>query len=238
MVTILILAGGLGTRLRSVISDRPKSMAIINGIPFLEYQIKYFKNQNFTDFVICSGYKHEKILEYFHDGYDSSIKILHSTEKEPLGTGGAIKNALNMIPDEKFFVTNGDTITEIDLNYMGKFHATMNADLTMALVRVGDNTRYGNVITDNENRITSFSEKAASDNKFVNAGIYLLNKDSINWYSRPKRFSLEKDILPAAIKEKRVYGYKVGGYFIDIGIPEDFKRFQREVSTCDWLKRF
>lgn len=237
MVTIVILAGGLGTRLRSVVSDRPKSMALINGIPFLEYQIKYFKNQNFADFMICSGYEHQKILDYFYDGYDSSIKIRHSIEKELLGTGGAIKNALDMV-NEQFFVMNGDTITEINLGSMVKFHAAKNADLTMALVKLENNTRYGSVTTDEDNKITAFSEKVSSDNSFINAGIYLLNKDAIDWNSMPTSFSLEKDAFPAMVRKKRVFGYKIEGYFIDIGVPNDFKRFQREISSCNWLKGF
>lgn len=237
MVSVIILAGGLGTRLRSIVSDRPKSMAQINGVPFLEYQIKYFKNQNLTDFIICSGYKHQKILNYFGDGYDNSIKIRHSVEKEPLGTGGAIKNALDMLNDQ-FFVVNGDTITEVNLNDLRTFHTRNNADLTMGLVKLEKNTRYGNVVTDKDGRITMFSEKIPLGPGFINTGIYFLNKDSIDWNSMPNTFSLEKDAFPITIREKSVFGYKVEGYFIDMGIPEDFLRFQKDIPLLNWLKGF
>ncbi len=237
MITVVILAGGLGTRLRSVVSDRPKSMAEINGTPFLDYQIKYFKNQNFTDFVICSGYQHQKILDYFHDRYDNMITIRHSIEKEHLGTGGALKHALDMLNDQ-FFVINGDTITEINLNDMRKFHTVKKADLTMSLVKLENNVRYGSVITDKNDRITMFSEKISSSPSYINTGIYLLNKDAINWNLMPDRFSLEKDAFPTIVREKRTFGCKLEGYFIDIGVPEDFTRFQNDISSCNWLKGF
>jgi len=237
MESIVILAGGLGTRLRSIVSDRPKSMAPINGMPFLEYQIQYFKNQAFNNFVICSGYKYQYIINYFNNSYDDSIKIVHSKEDEPLGTGGAIKKTSNLLTDQ-FFVINGDTITQIQLHKMLQFHMEKNADITIALARIENNSRYGSIITDEDNRVIDFVEKKENANYFINAGVYLINKNSIDWDSLPIKFSLEKDVFSTMIQSKRIFGYETKGYFVDIGIPTDFQRFKNEISSLTWLKEF
>lgn len=238
MDTIVILAGGLGTRLRTIVSDKPKSMVAIKGMPFLEYQIKYFKKQKFNNFVICSGYKYHHIVNYFSNQYDKSIKISHSIEEEQLGTGGAIKQALRLV-ENQFFVVNGDTIAQVNLHEMIKFHIEKMADMTISLVKIGDSSRYGSVITDEDNRIIKFDEKqTGTTNQFINSGIYLIKKNSIDWKSLPTKFSLEKDVFSTMIKNKRIFGYETDGYFVDIGIPSDLKRFENDISLLGWLKEF
>ncbi|MGH9910375.1 MAG: sugar phosphate nucleotidyltransferase, partial [Nitrososphaerales archaeon] len=140
----VILVGGLGTRLRDIVKDRPKPLALINGRPFLEYQIAFLKKYNIRDIVLCIGYQGEKIEEYFSDGIRHGVSIRYSREKELLGTGGAIKNARNLL-EKRFFVLNGDTLFLIDLYKMLNFHLQNSADVTIALTKTPDQTRYGSV---------------------------------------------------------------------------------------------
>lgn len=231
----VILAGGFGTRLRSLVSDKPKSMAVIKDKPFIEYQIKYLQNQGIRDLVLCVGYKHEQIIDYFKDGSSISMKIEYSIEKEPLGTGGAIKNALDLLQDD-FLVMNGDTIVNIQYSDIYEFHNFRKADVTMVLVKVHDNSRYGSVAIDDNNNIISFMEKNISSNiSLVNAGIYIMKKNSINWNDLPKVFSLEKDLFPKLVSSKTFVGYKCESFFIDIGIPKDLKRLESEIASFRWL---
>ena len=232
---IVILAGGYGTRLSSIVRDRPKPMALIHGKPFLEYQIEFLKSQGFSDFVICVGYKHEKITEHFRNGKNHSVQIQYSIEKEHLGTGGAIKNALSLL-EEQFIVINGDSIANLQYDHLIEFHNKKNANVTMVFAKVDNNSRYGSVVTDGNDMITSFSEKIPnSGTSFVNMGIYLFNKNSINWQMFSSHFSLENDLFPALVSQKTMFGFKFDGYFVDIGIPEDFIRLEQNVSSLDWL---
>ena len=232
---IVILAGGYGTRLHSIVSDRPKSMALINKKPFLEYQITFLKNQGFSDFVICAGYKHEKIIEYFKDGKDHSVLINYSIEKEPLGTGGAIKAALDLL-EEQFIVINGDTLTNLQYDSLIHFHNMKITNVTMVLAKVKNNSRYGSVVTDTNDMVISFSEKITNSvSSFVNAGIYLFNKNSVNWQMFTPHFSLENDLFPVLVSQKTMFGFKFNGYFVDIGVPEEFIQFEKNVPSLDWL---
>ena len=232
---VVILAGGYGTRLRSIVSDMPKCMALILGKPFLEYQIQFLVNQGLTDIIICSGYKHEHISKYFGDGKVLSANITYSVEKEQLGTGGAIKNALPVLKNN-FFILNGDTICNLSYDSFMNFHHEKKAHVSMALAKVKNNSRYGTVITNDSDNITSFAEKISnSSDFFINAGIYLIKKNSINWEILPIKFSLEKELFPTLLSEGRFFGFKSDDYFIDIGIPEDFIRFQEEIKSCPWL---
>lgn len=231
----IILAGGYGTRLRSIVSDMPKCMALIMGKPFLEYQIQFLINQGLTDFIICSGYKHEHISKYFGDGSILSANITYSVEKEQLGTGGAIKNALHLL-ESNFLVLNGDTICNLSYDSFMNFHYKKKAHISMVLTKVKNNSRYGTVITSDSDNIISFTEKVSdSSDFFINAGIYLIKKNSINWEKLPIKFSLEKELFPTLLSEGRFFGFKSNDYFIDIGIPEDFMRLQEEIKSCTWL---
>lgn len=234
-IQVVILAGGYGTRLRSIVSDRPKCMALIQGKPFLEYQIKFLMSHGLTNFIICSGYKHEHISEYFGDGRVLSANVKYSVEKEQLGTGGAIKNALHLL-ENNFIVLNGDTICNLSYDSFVNFHNKKKAHVSMVLAKIVNNSRYDTVITDNTDGIISFSEKIRdSSRSFINAGIYLIEKNSIDWETFPTNFSLEKELFPILLTKKRFFGFKSNDYFIDIGIPEDFTRFQEEILSCTWL---
>jgi NDP-sugar pyrophosphorylase family protein len=231
-----ILAGGLGTRLRELVNDRPKALAEINGKAFLEYQIEFLKRFLITDIVICTGFLGEKVEKHFSDGNKFGVSIRYSRERDLLGTGGALKNARSML-DNRFFVLNGDTLFQTDLSEMEHFHEQNYADITMALTRVSDRSRYGSVtLEDNYNnrhgsRITNFSEKSSSSGSFINSGIYLMEKSSCSWHELPDIFSLENNILPQVVLRSRVYGFlDVNAYFIDIGTVQGYRKLERDIK--------
>lgn len=223
----LILAGGLGTRLQNVVKDRPKSMALVNGKPFLEYQIEFLKKNGINDIILSTGYMSEVIENYDFDLHGISIK--HSKEKESLGTGGAIKNARNLL-DQRFFVLNGDTMFLIDLKSLIHFHDENYADCTLAITNLKEKSRFGNVIIDNRSRINEFKEKENTKSNFISAGTYIFEKKIFEWDSLPDKFSLEKDLLPNLVRTKKVYGFSSNSYFIDIGTAEDYKKFRDDIE--------
>lgn len=225
----LILVGGLGTRLRDLVKDRPKPMALINGKPFLEYQLTFLKKNGVTDIILSTGYMSEKIEEYFHSGEKLDISIQYVKEKELLGTGGAIKNAKNML-NEQFFVLNGDSIFLIDISGMVKFHRNNHSDATLALVQVKDKSRYGNVQINSKLQITGFIEKGNSEGDLVSGGMYFFEKNCFKWTSLPEKFSIETDFFPKLVIEKRVFGFVSNSYFIDIGTVEDHEKFRKHIA--------
>ncbi len=232
---IVILAGGLGTRLRQVVSDRPKSMAIVNGKPFLEHLIIYLHKQGFRDLLICSGYKHDMIKDYFQDGTKFDVRINYSLESEPLGTGGALKNAYDLL-EKEFLVVNGDVLMEVQYTDFVEFHKKNNSNISLAVTKVVNPERFGVIILDSNNNITSFVEKGITSKEvYVNAGAYLIKKDSIDWLSLPNHFSLERDVFACFKIEKPFLGYLFSGYYIDIGIPKDFEKLQNEIGSLFWL---
>jgi len=223
----LILAGGLGTRLQKVVSDYPKPMALISSRPFLEYLILQLKRYNLTEVVLCTGYLGEKIKEYFKDGDRWGVKIDYSEEKKPLGTGGAIKLASSFIKNDNFLVLNGDSYLNINFKELIKFHKLKGALATLALVEVNKPDRYGAVEIDKDYRITSFKEKeGVCKSNLINGGIYIFHKKIFNFIPEGK-VSLEKDIFPELIG-KGFYGKPHRAYFIDIGVPEDYTKIQKE----------
>lgn len=222
---VLILAGGLGTRLRSVVSDRPKPMADINGKPFLEYLISNLVNNGYKDFILAVGYKKENIIDHFKDGANFKCNIEYSIENEPLGTGGAIANAKKLIKDD-ILVLNGDTFFNIDFKSFEKFHNEKKSQYTLSLRRVEDVSRYGAVEFDTNGKVTGFSPKGEdSQSNYINGGIYIIGKEIIDNLEENKIISLENDIIPYIVNDGNMYGYKADDYFIDIGIPEDYKKF-------------
>jgi NDP-sugar pyrophosphorylase family protein len=226
----LILAGGLGTRLREAVNDRPKSMALVNGKPFLEYQIDFLKKNGIKDIILSTGYMSEKIEEYFGSGKKHGISVRYAKEKDLLGTGGAIKNAKDML-DEQFFVLNGDSIFLIDFNKMIKFHEENKADSTLSLVKVKDKLRYGNVRIDYNFQITGFVEKENSAGELISGGIYFFEKSCFDWNVLPEKFSIEKEFFPTLVIEKRVFGFVSDSYFIDIGTVKDYAKFENHLTS-------
>ncbi len=223
----LILAGGLGSRLQEVIHHYPKPMALIDGRPFLEYLILQLKKHNLTEIVLCIGYLREKIKEYFQDGTRWGVEIEYSEEEKPLGTGGAIKLAESFIGSDSFLVLNGDSYLDVDFDELIGFHKLREAMATLALVQINKPERYGLVEIDKNSHITSFREKGAiSKSNLINGGVYVFQKEMFNSISRGN-VSLEEDIFPKLIG-KRFYGKPHRTYFIDIGVPEDYGKIQKE----------
>jgi len=225
----VILAGGFGTRLQSVVSDLPKPMARINNIPFLAYLLDLLKKNNYSKAVLAAGYKAEAIESYFGSSY-RDINLIYSIEKEPLGTGGAISAAAGFIEADYFTVINGDTFFDVDLGRMEEKFLDQNSELMVALKPMENFERYGNVEI-NAERIIKFSEKSLCRKGLINGGTYLLSKEWLNKLTSAKKYSFEKDILEK-IAVKGSIGYFISdGYFIDIGIPEDYGRAVKELPS-------
>lgn len=224
---ILILAGGLGSRLREVTGHYPKSMVLIRDKPFLEYLILQLKKHNLTEILLCTGYLGEKIKEYFQNGDRWGVEIEYSEEEKPLRTAGAIKLAESFISSDNFLVLNGDSYLDIDFNELIEFHKLREALATLALVEISKPDRYGLVEIDKNSYITSFREKGAvSKSNLINGGVYVFQKEVLNLISEGS-VSLEEDIFPKLIG-KHFYGKPEKVYFIDIGVPEDYNRVQKE----------
>lgn len=225
----IILAGGLGTRLRSAVPHLPKAMAPVAGKPFVSFVIDYLRMQGIQRFVFALGYMHEAVEAFLKEAYptlDYTVVI----EDEPLGTGGAIYLAMQQVSGEHAWVTNGDTLFKIDAAEMLKLHQAANSHCTLALKPMKDFVRYGCVETDAAGHILSFKEKQRYTAGLINGGIYLLSKQGLLNKKLPQKFSFEKDFLEAFAGEGNFFGSVQKGYFIDIGIPEDFAQAQKDLQ--------
>lgn len=220
----IILAGGLGTRLRPVVSDVPKCMAPVKGTPFIHFIISYLKKEGVTRFIFSLGYKSEVVIEYIDKTFPDIDKA-YVIEDSPLGTGGAIKLACNEVKGSDVLVLNGDTLFNINLNELLCFHKGKKADFTVALKEMKEFNRYGAVETDRHFAIKAFHEKKYCAKGLINGGVYALNKDSFLKKDLPEVFSFEQDFLEANISSMKFFGLECDYYFIDIGIPEDYDRF-------------
>ncbi|ECK2814342.1 D-glycero-D-manno-heptose 1-phosphate guanosyltransferase, partial [Campylobacter coli] len=212
----IVLAGGLGTRLRSVVQDLPKPMAPINGKPFLAFVLEYLKKQGITEIILSVSYKYELIQEYFKDEFEG-MKIRYNVEKELLGTGGAIKDALKLVKNE-VYVVNGDTFFDIDLKKL----VLNGSKICIALKQMQNFDRYGTVNVDEQGIVTSFEEKVFKKQGLINGGIYLLKKDIFDEFSLEKKFSFE-EFLQENYKSLKIQTQIFDDYFIDIGVPQDYK---------------
>jgi D-glycero-alpha-D-manno-heptose 1-phosphate guanylyltransferase len=228
MKEAIILAGGLGTRLRTAVPDLPKCMAPVAGRPFLYYVIKYFQDQGIEKFILSLGYKHEAVEEYIMNDFRNN-NITFSIEKEALGTGGAIKLACDHASEKTVLVLNGDTFFGVHLNKLAPFHHMCGADCTLSLKPMKNFDRYGVVGLNKDYSIQSFQEKKYYDEGLINGGVYALNVKKFKQEDLPEKFSFEKDYLEAFYRERRMYGVIQDEYFIDIGIPEDYEKAQKEL---------
>ena len=227
----IILAGGFGTRLRSVVSDQPKCMAPVNGMPFLFYLIHFLRAGGIERFIFSVGYMHEQIEDYLQKEF-AFLNYEISFEREPAGTGGGIKLACAKCQERVVLVCNGDTLFEIDLRAVAKFHEAKNADCTLCLKPMQHFDRYGLVELDENDAVKSFKEKKFYTAGLINGGVYALNVDSFKKENLPGKFSFEKDYLEKNIGSRgKLYGIIQDTYFIDIGIPEDYERAQLELKN-------
>ncbi len=226
----IILAGGLGTRLRDAVPDLPKCMAPVNGKPFISYVIDHLVDEGIEHFIFALGYKSEIVIEYLQKDY-SDLAYRVSVENEPLGTGGAIKLACLEAKEKSVLVANGDTLFKIDVDALAGFETLSGAHCTLSLKYMENFDRYGVVEIDEDCAITSFSEKAFYESGFINGGVYALNVHRfLEEKNLPAKFSFEKDYLEVYYDKRRMFGIEQDAYFIDIGIPEDYERAQRELK--------
>jgi D-glycero-alpha-D-manno-heptose 1-phosphate guanylyltransferase len=224
----IILAGGLGTRLRDAVPDLPKCMAPVNGRPFIAYVVDYLQQQGITDIIFALGYKNEAFESFL-----SSLNINYqlSIEDEPLGTGGAIRLACNKIIGEDAIITNGDTLFEVNIAELSQFHLDNNADCTLSLKPMKDFNRYGVVELNDDNIVSSFKEKQYYKSGLINGGVYAINAKQLLQEGLPEKFSFEKDYLEKYYDNRKMLGFVQDGYFIDIGIPGDYQRAGREFNA-------
>jgi D-glycero-alpha-D-manno-heptose 1-phosphate guanylyltransferase len=221
---VIILAGGLGTRLRSVVHEVPKCMAPVCGKPFLAYLFQYLSSYQTIENVILSvGYLKEVIIDWA-DKQKTTFTILYSPETEALGTGGAIKQALKNVQSDDVLILNGDTFFNVDLNKFYAEHQAVSAQLSLALKPMTDFNRYGNVYVNSQHIITAFNEKNYCEKGQINGGVYLLSVKNTLINNLPKKFSFETDILQQQVSNQLIYGFVHDSYFIDIGIPEDYAK--------------
>ena len=232
---VIILAGGLGTRLRSEVKDVPKCMAPVAGKPFLWYLLTDLKKYKDVKRVILSvGYLREVIFEWIPTVVDEfPFEFDFAIEEEPLGTGGGIRLAMEKVTEDEAIILNGDTYFAVNLEELLAAHrAQKDANLTIALKPMKDFDRYGTVTTDEDGRVLKFNEKQPCKEGAINGGVYVLSKDDSIFEGQPKKFSFET----AVMQEKCgvigcLFGVVQNGYFIDIGIPEDYKKAQTYFDT-------
>ncbi|MCB0417711.1 MAG: NTP transferase domain-containing protein [Bdellovibrionaceae bacterium] len=222
----IVLAGGLGKRLRSAVPDLPKPMAPIAGRPFLEHQLDYWEREGVTRAILAVSYMADKIQDHFGNRYDG-VELDYSVETEPLGTGGGLLLALEKLrdKDESFLVLNGDTFFEVKLDYLLTFHRAKQADLTLSLHSVDANDRYSGIDLAEDGRVESIRKRESGQGKMlVNGGAYLAKASLFTEALGEKGpRSLEDDLMPQWLKSrKNVYGFISTGRFIDIGVPEDY----------------
>jgi D-glycero-alpha-D-manno-heptose 1-phosphate guanylyltransferase len=230
----IILAGGFGTRLQSVVNDLPKPMAPVNGQPFLNYQLKYLRHFGFQKVVLSVGHLHEKIKEYYRNEFEG-LELDYSIEKDPMGTGGGIRLAVEKCASASVLILNGDSFFDIDLTMFIAEHVAAKADCSLALREVEDSSRYGTVELTGQ-KISSFKEKTGKNEKgLINAGIYVLEKN-IYIQNTPvtKNFSIEKDFFEKNLDELNICGFVHEGYFIDIGVPEDYSKAQHDFKGSEY----
>jgi D-glycero-alpha-D-manno-heptose 1-phosphate guanylyltransferase len=227
----IILAGGFGTRLKEVVSDLPKPMAPVDGKPFLAHLLDYLKSYHIQRVIISTGHLADKISSYFGNEYEE-MEIVYSHEDAPMGTGGGIKLAIQKCKSDVVLVLNGDSFFDIDINEFYAKHRWERADFSIALRKVPNAARYGTIGLIDENKILFFKEKTGEEKEgVINGGVYLLNRE-LFLKNTPlgEPFSLEQDFFESFINRFMFNGYLSKGYFIDIGIPEDYKKAQHELA--------
>lgn len=225
----IVLAGGFGTRLRHIVSDVPKPMAQVCGRPFLQYILEDLAKKGVCRVILAVGYKQEVIKDFFGDSY-AGMEVAYSVEEAPLLTGGAVKQAMASCTREQVLIVNGDTYFDVDIEAMARQHRNTGAELTIATKRMRHFDRYGTVKTDETGRILEFKEKAACEQGDINGGVYMVQRNAI--LALPQAvFSFETEYMEKQVGTGRIYAFTSEGYFIDIGVPEDYVKAQEDFAT-------
>ena len=221
-----MLAGGLGTRLRSRLGDLPKPLAPVNGRPFLEYILDQLTVAGLTEVVLSVGYHGDKIQAYFGDHY-RTLSLSYSFESTPLGTGGALALALQKTGSSPALVLNGDSLLHIDYQALFDWFAFETCSVCMVIRQVANISRYGSVVV-SQGRVVEFMEKGLEGSGYINAGVYIVQPNLFSQYHFEGNFSFETDFLQRYCREILPRAFVSSGYFIDIGTPEDYDRAQKE----------
>jgi NDP-sugar pyrophosphorylase family protein len=216
----LILVGGKGARLQSVVRDRPKPMAEVAGRPFVEWLLLALRAQGVRRVIFCTGYMSEVIEAHFRDGRQWDMEVVYSRDPIPLGTAGAVRYALSQVPSDRFLVMNGDSYCRVDISRLEEVHTTRGACATIWLVRVNDCRRYGSVVIGEDGIVQDFREKSAEKCAgLINAGIYLLEREVAETIPDGRPVSMETEFFPGLIGHG-LYAVVGDGPFLDIGTPE------------------
>jgi len=224
----VVLAGGLGTRLRSVVADKPKCMAPVHGRPFLFYLLHYLHKQGITHAVLSLGYKSEQVIDWCNNT-PLPLRVSFAVEPEPLGTGGAIIHALPFLENDAHFIVNGDTFFDVSLPALHAFHTSKQAALSLALKPMQQFERYGSIETNAAQQIVAFREKQYRESGLINGGIYLTTASYLKSLQLPEKFSFEQAVLEVQAASGKLYGFTSHTYFIDIGIPADYEQAQQDL---------
>ncbi len=221
-VTAAVLAGGLGTRLRSVVADRPKVLATVAGRPFLAYLLDRLEQAGIENTVLLVGFQAEQVRNTFGDKY-GRMSLHYSNEPEPRGTAGAVRLALPLLTTETVLVLNGDSYCDLDIAAYLEFHRSHGHGASIALTQVENASRFGRVHLGDDDRVIRFEEKDPIPAPgWINAGIYLIQRKLIGTIATGLAVSMERDVLPTWVEQGDVRGYRGGGRFIDIGVPESY----------------
>lgn len=222
-LTAVILAGGLGTRLRPLVGNCPKVLAPVNNRPFLSYLLDQLSSNGFSHVILCTGYGADIISAAFGSVY-KGLTIEYSQETKPLGTGGAIRDAIPHIKTDHILVMNGDSYINVDLKIYIKWHFQNQIDVSLLLTKVSDASRYGRVDVDKNGLVKKFVEKGeVTTPGWINAGVYILDKNLFSHTPTGEPFSLEHDFFPSLVG-KGIYGFQCKCAFIDIGTPESYDK--------------
>lgn len=230
MKECIILAGGFGTRLQSVVSDVPKCMAEVAGNPFLYLLFDYLERYRFDHIILSLGYKADVVVHWL-ETQNRSFEISYVVESMPLGTGGAIQFAFEKVKTGEAFIINGDTFFDLNMDALFSFHRSKQADISIALKPMIDFDRYGSVEIDSDMRIVQFNEKQYCSKGLINGGVYIVNKNVFTKLNLPEVFSFEKDIMESHIDDICIYGCQQDNYFIDIGIPSDYEKANKDFEA-------
>jgi len=228
----IILAGGFGTRLKEVVSDVPKPMAPVNEKPFLDYLLRYVAHYKIKKVVLSVGHLSEKVMEHYGNNFND-VEIVYAIEKESLGTGGGIKLAMQQCTSQDVLVLNGDSFFDVDLYSFYDNHSDSISECSLALRHISHADRYGTITLGEFDFIRAFKEKTNTHQAgIINAGVYILNRETYNEETpKQKSFSIEKDFFEKKLNNLNMYGFTYNGYFIDIGIPDDYKQAQHDFKT-------
>ncbi len=226
-ITAVVFCGGFGTRLREVLPDKPKVLAEINGVPFVHYLLRKIEKSGCKKVILCTGYLAEQIESLLGNKF-GELSIVYSKESNPMGTGGALRNAEQYITTKYALVMNGDSFVECDFRDYYYWHIKVGAKISMIVKKTLDTSRYGSLSLNEGDRITKFQEKVCSseiEGKFVNVGVYLMDHRILQKIPQKVPLSLEKEVFPNLLSDG-VFGYRIEGYFIDIGTPQSLVEAQ------------